>query len=67
MPEAHDEISDPSRTLNQMLERIEKAFASVRAFAGNASHELRTPIALLRAEIEVALIRPRSGEEYRAT
>jgi heavy metal sensor kinase len=67
VPEAKDEISDLSRTLNQMLERIDKAFGSVRAFTGNASHELRTPISLLRTEIEVALIRPRSGEEYRAT
>jgi signal transduction histidine kinase len=50
-----------------MLERIYKAFASVRAFTGNASHELRTPISLLRTEIEVALFRSREGEEYRAT
>jgi heavy metal sensor kinase len=64
---AKDEISDLSRTLNQMLERIEKAFASVRAFTGNASHELRTPITLLRTEIEVALYRPRKADEYRAT
>jgi heavy metal sensor kinase len=64
---AKDEVSDLSLTLNQMLERIDKAFASVRAFTGNASHELRTPIALLRTEIEVALNRPRKVEEYRAT
>jgi heavy metal sensor kinase len=62
-----DEISDLSDTLNQMLERIDKAFASVRAFTGNASHELRTPISLLRTEIEVALYRPREAGEYRAT
>ncbi len=62
---AKDEISDLSTTLNQMLERIDKAFASVRAFTGNASHELRTPISLLRTEIEVALYRPRDGQEYR--
>ena len=67
VPSAEDEITDLSRTLNQMLERIDKAFASVRAFTGNASHELRTPISLLRTEIEVALYRPRDGEEYRAT
>jgi signal transduction histidine kinase len=66
VPRANDEIADLSRTLNQMLERIDKAFASVRTFTGNASHELRTPIALLRTEIEVALYRPRDGEEYRA-
>jgi signal transduction histidine kinase len=67
VPKADDEISDLSRTLNQMLERIDRAFASVRAFTGNASHELRTPIALLRTEIEVALYRPRHEEEYRST
>jgi heavy metal sensor kinase len=66
IPSAKDEISDLSRTLNQMLERIDKAFTSVRTFTGNASHELRTPISLLRTEIEVALIRPRSTSEYRA-
>jgi heavy metal sensor kinase len=66
VPAANDEISRLSRTLNLMLERIDKAFASVRAFTGNASHELRTPISLLRTEIEVALYRPRDSEEYRA-
>jgi len=65
VPGATDEISDLSRTLNQMLERIDKAFASVRTFTGNASHELRTPISLLRTEIEVALYRPRGSQEYR--
>jgi signal transduction histidine kinase len=63
---AKDEISDLSQTLNQMLERIDKAFASVRSFTGNASHELRTPISLMRTEIEVAFLRPRDAEEYRA-
>jgi heavy metal sensor kinase len=66
VPRVRDEISDLSQTLNQMLERIDKAFASVRTFTGNASHELRTPISLLRTEIEVALYRPRDTDEYRA-
>jgi heavy metal sensor kinase len=65
VPRANDEISDLSRTLNQMLERIDKAFASVRVFTGNASHELRTPISLWLTEIEVAQIRPRNTDEYR--
>jgi signal transduction histidine kinase len=63
---ANDEISDLSQTLNQMLERIDNAFTSVRTFTGNASHELRTPISLLRTEIEVALYRNREPDEYRA-
>lgn len=63
---AKDEISDLSRTLNQMLERIDRAFASVRTFADNASHELRTPLTVLRAEIEVALHHSHSVEEYQA-
>ena len=67
VPIAKDEISDLSQTLNQMLERIDKAFTSVRSFTGNASHELRTPISLLRTEIEVALYRPREAGEYRET
>jgi len=50
-----------------MLERIDKAFESIRAFTGNASHELRTPISLLRAEIDVALFRPRDAGEYHLT
>jgi heavy metal sensor kinase len=65
--DAKDEISDLSQTLNQMLERIDNAFASVRSFTGNASHELRTPISLMRTEIEVALFRPRDAGEYRET
>lgn len=65
VPAAKDEISDLSKTLNQMLERIDKAFASVRTFTGNASHELRTPISLMRTEIEVALYRTRDAAEYR--
>lgn len=63
---ANDEVSDLSKALNRMLERIDKAFTSVRTFTGNASHELRTPISLLRTEIEIALYRDRETEEYRA-
>jgi signal transduction histidine kinase len=66
VPQAKDELSALSCTLNHMLERIDKAFTSVRTFTGNASHELRTPISLMRTEIEVGLYRPRNPEEYRA-
>jgi heavy metal sensor kinase len=60
-----DEISHLSETLNQMLERVELGFRSMRDFTANAAHELRTPLALIRAEVEIALSRPRATEDYR--
>ena len=65
--ETHDELSSLSNTLNQMLGRIEAGYTSVRSFTANAAHELRSPIALLRAETEVALALPRDGAYYRTT
>jgi heavy metal sensor kinase len=62
-----DELQDLSETLNQMLTRIDTAFASVRAFTANASHELRTPLSLIRTRVEIALCFPRSAEHYRQT
>jgi signal transduction histidine kinase len=50
-----DEIAQLARTLNGMLARLGVAFARERAFVDDASHELRTPIAVLRGEIELAL------------
>ena len=60
-----DEISHLSETLNQMLERVESGVRSIRDFTANAAHELRTPLALIRTEVEVALSMPRRGEEFR--
>jgi signal transduction histidine kinase len=60
-------LQDLSETLNQMLARIDSAFASVRAFTANASHELRTPLSLIRTRVEVALCFARSPEHYKKT
>lgn len=60
-----DEISHLSQTLNQMLERVEVGVRSIRDFTANAAHELRTPLALIRTEVEVALAAPRSAADYR--
>ena len=51
-----DAISDfrqLSRSFNQMLERLNNAFAAQRQFTGNAAHELRTPLALMQAQLEL--------------
>jgi signal transduction histidine kinase len=61
-PPGEDEIAQLGRTLNAMLDRIEAAFARERMFLDDASHELRTPIAVLRAELEMALLEPGDAE-----
>jgi heavy metal sensor kinase len=60
-----DELQRLSDTLNEMLARIETAFNRVTEFTADASHELRTPVSLIRTEAEVALRRSRGEEEYR--
>jgi signal transduction histidine kinase len=65
--QTHDELAALSNTLNQMLTRIESGYQSVRSFTANAAHELRSPVALLRAETEVALAFPRDANYYRET
>lgn len=64
--DTRDELSQLSETLNQMLERIEIAFRSVRSLTANASHELRTPTSLIRTRVEIALCFPRTADHYRA-
>jgi two-component system, OmpR family, sensor kinase len=63
LPEAHDEIHELGKTLNEMLHRLEESFAHEQAFIANASHELRTPLANLKAELDLALRRPRPAAE----
>lgn len=66
-PGADDEIGQLVQTLNAMLERIERAFDVQRRFTSDASHELRSPLSRLRAEIEITLRRPRENAEYIGT
>ena len=52
--------------LNDMISRLQEAFAAQGRFVAAAAHELRGPVAAMRAQLEVALRRERSAEEYRA-
>jgi len=60
-----DELQRLSDTLNKMLSRIETAFLRITRFTADASHELRTPISLIRTEAEIALRKSRTSAEYR--
>jgi two-component system OmpR family sensor kinase len=63
-PGGQDEIGRLVETLNEMLGRIEQSFEAQRRFTADASHELRSPLSRLRAELEVTLRRPREPAEY---
>jgi signal transduction histidine kinase len=63
LPRAHDEIHELGRTLNAMLDRLDLALRRERRFVAEAGHELRTPLAMLRMELDLALSRPRSHDE----
>jgi two-component system OmpR family sensor kinase len=63
-----DELVGLARVVNDLLDRLERAFAQQRGFVTDASHELRTPTAILRAEADVTLSKPHRAEaEYRAS
>jgi heavy metal sensor kinase len=67
VPQTGDELQRLSETLNSMLERLEAAFKKIIQFTADASHELRTPVAVMRTRTELSLRKPRSLEEYRDT
>jgi two-component system OmpR family sensor kinase len=65
VPRTGDELQRLGETLNQMLERLETALERERDFVADAGHELRTPLALLRTELELALRQADSAEHLR--
>jgi two-component system heavy metal sensor histidine kinase CusS len=65
VPASDDEIQRLAETWNAMLSRLEGAVTRISQFTSDASHELRTPIALIRSTAEIALRRPRSDFHYR--
>jgi two-component system OmpR family sensor kinase len=64
---AGEELVELARTLNLMLERIENAFEHERIFLDDASHELRTPIAIARGELELARMQAADGSDTAAS
>jgi heavy metal sensor kinase len=60
-----DELDHLIETLNEMLARLEAAFAEIRRFSADAAHELRTPLTALRGGLEVALRTQRTTPQYR--
>jgi heavy metal sensor kinase len=58
IPLVRDELGRLADTLNQMMTRLERSFAALRRFTADASHELKTPLTVVRAGVERAITRP---------
>lgn len=67
LPERNDELRDLVVALNELFARLDDGFGALARFAADASHELRTPVAIMATELEVALRHPRSVDEWEAT
>jgi two-component system, OmpR family, heavy metal sensor histidine kinase CusS len=65
VPATGDELADLTNVLNTMLARLESAVKTLSQFVADASHEFRTPLAVIRATAELALRRARAPEAYR--
>jgi heavy metal sensor kinase len=66
LPPRSDELGRLAATFDRMLDRLQHAFDRERRFTGDASHELRAPLSVIRAEADLALRRERAPAEYRA-
>lgn len=62
-----DELDRLAETLNEMIDRLEASTRAVQEFSSNVSHEFKTPLAIIRGEIDLALRKARSQEDLRQT
>lgn len=65
LPGPRDEVKELADTFDSMLERLDRSFDGQRRFVANASHEMRTPLALNRALVELAVTKPDASPEIR--
>jgi len=64
VPHTHDEVRYLALTLNEMIDHLEQAFIRQRRFVADASHELRTPVTVIRSKTEMALLQIFQPEDY---
>jgi heavy metal sensor kinase len=64
VPRARDELRRLTEALNAMLERIDTSFNRITQFTADASHDLRTPVTIIRTVAEVTLRKPRTNKQY---
>jgi len=64
VPSARDELRRLTQAINAMLDRVERSFQRITQFTADASHDLRTPVSIIRTSAELSLRRPRSAEDY---
>ncbi len=66
-PRVKDEISRLIETFNEMISRLDQSFRQIKQFSSDASHELKTPLTVLKGEVEVMLRKERTSQEYQQT
>ncbi len=59
------ELRPVTQSMKQMLERLQRSFEQQRQFLGNAAHELKTPVAVMKSTLQSLVQRPRTADEYR--
>jgi heavy metal sensor kinase len=64
LPRAHDEVYQLTLTLNEMIDSLEQTLARQRRFVADASHELRTPVTVIRSKTDLALLQVFNPSDY---